>query len=693
MSTSRTAIVGLLGACVCHAALADDEDRTVIDEIVVAGQEFNTALTTIAVEDEMIVDSADALRRLPGADRNRNGRLTGIAQYRGMFGDRVPVTIDGIGVISGGPNAMDAPLSYVSPMITKAVVVERGITGVASAPESIGGHVDAELSRGEFREAPGFGIGGMVGARYADNGATRTTAGRFTLGSQSHRVSLIGQLDRANDVSTPAGKISPSRVSRDRYDLSYAYRNDRTEVEVFAGELDTTDTGTPALAMDIRYIDSQLFGLSLDHEQSPNLSFRARLGYNDVDHVMDNFGLRTPPPTPARFRQNRTGGSGSNATLSMAWRRGDYLVTTGVDGRFAEHDSVITNPDNAAFEIQNFNDVERDLVSAFAAVSTDVGAASWEAGLRYSRVESDAGEVSASGMMAMMGMNAGELADRFNAADRSLSFENVDAVIKFAYQFSPRLRAGMDLGTKTRAPSYQELYLWLPLQATGGLADGRNYIGNLDLDSERSAEVAVSLDWTGERLAVSPQAYYKRVDDYIQGVPADVMPANMLAGMMSGAQALMFDNVEAEIYGVDLGWQYRLTPTLRLEGNAAYVRGRRTDIDDNLYRLPPLNGSVALRYVRDVLSLRAEVVGYAAQDKVAAYNGEEASSGYGIVNASMAWQLGNAVRLEFQASNLFDRGYQDHLAGVNRVREVDIPVGERLWGEGRTLAVGAIVSF
>ena len=103
-------------------------------------------------------------------------------------------------------------------------------------------------------------------------------------------------------------------------------------------------------------------------------------------------------------------------------------------GRFAEHDSVITNPNNPAFEIQNFADVRRDLVSAFAVVNTEVGSASWEAGLRYAHVATDAGEVSATGMMAMMGMNAQALADRFNAADRSLNFDNVDAVVKFAYQ-------------------------------------------------------------------------------------------------------------------------------------------------------------------------------------------------------------------------------------------------------------------
>jgi hypothetical protein len=138
----------------------------------------------------------------------------------------------------------------------------------------------------------------------------------------------------------------------------------------------------------------------------------------------------------------------------------------------------------------------------------------------------------------MMGMNAGQLADAFNAADRKLNFGNLETVIKYSRQMTRELAFNLDIGSKTRAPSYQELYLWLPLQATGGLADGRNYIGNLDLSPERSNEIVLGLDWSGDRFSISPQAYYRDVSDYIQGVPATVMPANMLATMMSGNGAL-----------------------------------------------------------------------------------------------------------------------------------------------------------
>ncbi len=701
MNATETAALTLLGALLSMPVAAaaettrgqDEGAEQSIDEIVVSGRHLSSRDASIVVEQEFVVDVAEALSRLPGANRNQNGRLSGIAQYRGMFGDRVSVSIDGLGVIGGGPNSMDPPLSYVSPMITGRLTLKRGIPGVATAPEAIGGHVDAQINRGDFSSGERFDFSGMAGARYADNGDTASLAGRLTAANRAHRVSLVGQSDRADDLDTPEGRIVPSQFSRDRLDASYAYRDDRNEFQVFAGSLDTEDTGTPALAMDIRYIDAKLYGVSFGRQVSPDLNLRARIGYNDVDHVMDNFSLRPSPDSPMQFRQNRTGGDGFVFAFESGYAMGDLALTAGIDGRFAAHDSLITNPNNAMFFIQNFNDVERDVVSVFSAISRESADAGWELGLRYVDVSAGAGEVSFGGLTDMMGMNAAQLAQAFNAADRNLSYGNVEAVLKYARRVSRDLTVHVDVGSRTRAPSYQELYLWLPLQATGGLADGRSYIGNLELGAERSNEIALGLDWSGDRFSISPQAYFRDVRDYIQGVPATVTPANRLSTMMSGSGALQFDNVDAEIYGLDLGWRYSLTERLGIEGSASYTRGRRTDVADNLYRLPPLNASVALNFIDGAWSARGEVIAYDRQDRVSAYNDEQATAGYGVVNAALSWNASRRVRLDFEASNLFDRGYQDYLAGVNRVSNVDIPPGERLWGAGRTLTLGAVVTF
>ena len=130
-------------------AVAVDAEEP-IDEIIVAGHSVTSNTVEILVDKEMLVDTATTLKDLPGADVNNNGAITGIAQYRGMYGDRVAVTIDNHAVVSGGPKSMDTPLSYVSPMITESIVVERGIASVSSAPESIGGHLATKLARGDF---------------------------------------------------------------------------------------------------------------------------------------------------------------------------------------------------------------------------------------------------------------------------------------------------------------------------------------------------------------------------------------------------------------------------------------------------------------------------------------------------------------------------------------------------------------
>jgi len=156
-----------------------------------------------------------------------------------------------------------------------------------------------------------------------------------------------------------------------------------------------------------------------------------------------------------------------------------------MDGQMAAHESLISNPENPMFVIENFADVERNLGGLFAVWRRTGDQSDWELGVRFNEIRTDAGPVSATGLMGMAGDAADMLAARFNDADRDLRFRNLDAVVKYRRPVFNNAEFSMELGSRTRAPSYQELYLWLPLQATGGLADGRNYIGNLQLDSEQ----------------------------------------------------------------------------------------------------------------------------------------------------------------------------------------------------------------
>ncbi|MBN1240325.1 MAG: TonB-dependent receptor [Gammaproteobacteria bacterium] len=662
------------------------------EQLVVLGERVYPVVDTVAPSTQEAVDTAELLKQLPGSNLNANGLLTGIAQYRGLYGDRVAVSIDGLRTLSGGPNGMDAPLSYASPLLLEHLSLERGIASVSSATESIGGHMSVDYDRGRHADTSAFEVAGKAQGRYASNGSLSSTAARVVAANDTHKLAFLGQVDSAGDADFPGGTLRPTRLDRERYDLSYSHRGDNVETLVFAGRLDTTDTGTPSLPMDIDSIETDLAGVRVDADLGTT-SLDLALGYSDVAHAMDNYSLRTPPATPLGYRETLAVADGVNFRLGAVTRLGGGEWRYGVDGQTADHTATITNPNAAAFRIDNFNRVERDVFGAYGQWNRSQGRFDYEAGIRVNRMRASSGVVSASipamnPMMQMMGMNAALLAARFNESDLCRSLTNVDAVLKVGRVLGDMRSVYVEVARKTRAPSYQELYLWLPLESTGGLADGRSYVGNPALVSEVSREINIGSNWSWNKAWFAPQIFYKDITNYIQGVPTADATANAVAMMMTGAAALEFANTDAKIYGLDAAWGVYLTESLVLDGVVTWVRGRRTDVADNLYRLAPPNGRIGLKYEAQNWTAGVDALVYARQEDVASYNGERPTPGYGIVNAAAQWQIRPSLRLSATVANLFDKQYRDHVDGINRVMMADVPVGERLYGLGRSFNVG-----
>ena len=296
-------------------------------------------------------------------------------------------------------------------------------------------------------------------------------------------------------------------------------------------------------------------------------------------------------------------------------------------------------------------------------------------GVRYDRVGMDAGQVSA-----FPGAPAPVVADAatFNAADRDKTDNNWDATWLTQYTWSKQATLELGLARKTRSPSLLERYEWTPLNASAGLADGRTYLGNLNLDPEISHQVNLGLRWKSGAAMFNPSIYYNRVSDYIQG-----MPIARLDG--AGLQVLQYQNVDAALYGADISWQADWSDNWQLGGLLGYVRGRNLDTDDNLYRLSPLKATIFTRYARGAWKAKTELEMAARQNKVAAFNGETETPGWAIVNVLGSYQLSNGLSVTAGADNLFDTRYTRHLDGINRVNGPDLPSGQKMPGMGRNL--------
>ena len=626
--------------------------------------------------------TAELLKRTPGGSVNFNGPLTGIVQYRGMFGTRVHTQVDGLDPHSGCPNHMDPALNLAPMHLLDSIELQRGIAPVGAGMETIGGHVNATTKTSRFTAGEAFEFHGDLsgGAQTVDSGYGLGVLA--SIANSDYRFHVNANRDKGDDTEIPGGTIGSSEYDRTNYGLGFGMRSGLHEFGLDYFRNDTDDTGTPALPMDVNYEYTDRFSGSYKGVWG-DTEMEGKLSYTGVDHEMTNFHLRLPPP-PARQRNAITTAESVDFQLGTHTAIGDGDLAIGADGNFSKHDADIYNPNNAAFFVENFNNVQRDRYGAFVEWNAPLTAQTrYEIGLRYTRVEMDADEVD--GTPALNPGGPQILRDRFNAADRERSDDNIDLVGKLFYQVSNDLRLDVGLGRKTRSPSYQETYLWLPLESTAGLADGNRYVGNLALKPEVAYEIELGLDWQSGGFHAAPRIFYKQVDDYIQGVPATDPVVIAVSTANGDPNPLQYDNVEAELYGFDLDFGARLTSHWELSGVVSYVRGKRRDIDDNLYRIAPLNGTLALTYDRSNWSVTAETVLATEQDEVSSTNQEQSTDGYALLNLYGNYRFQKDLVVTAGINNLFDESYSDHLNGINRVAGSDVAVGERLPGPGRSL--------
>jgi len=270
---------------------------------------------------------------------------------------------------------------------------------------------------------------------------------------------------------------------------------------------------------------------------------------------------------------------------------------------------------------------------------------------------------------------------RFNSRDHQQDEINLDVTATLRHL--PNRHSTYELGfaRKNRAPNIVEWFLWTPLSASAGQADGRSYLGDLDLGSETSHQVAFTADYHGTNWQVRITPFYNHVTDFIQGTPIPRLDANQQPVL----QYQNFDDVQ--LYGVDATASWDVTRQLTLRGTLSYVRGRNLDTDDNLYRVAPLRGTLAADLHWGIALATAEVVLADRQNKVAQYNDEPPTPADALLNLRTRFQFNRHLELELGLNNVFDTDYADHLGGINRVADSDVAVGQPLPGIGRSLYV------
>ena len=682
----------ILTAFTANIALASPAyaEADPLTDIIVTGQ--RDAATTDEIEsDKEIVSTPDAaslVARAPGAALIDNGGLSGQVQYRGLFGDRILVRVNGQRFSSGGPNLMDPPLHYAPMALVDRIEIDRGISPVRKGP-GLGGGVNAILKEAQFSDSATLQPQADLTAGYRSGDNSYLMGGLVSLSSERIKLGAIVSYEKGDDLQFPDGTIASSSFERLNYGAHAGLKVGDGSLTLSYRRQETDPTGNPPFPMDIQYFSTDFLSLAYEGKLSDNLYLEVEAGHVAVRHLMDNFSLRQGPAS--LMDQRATFADADTSTAATALRIGapDRHIRIGADVETMDKDVRITNPMNADFFLTSLNNISGSRVGAFVESRLAVGQIEAEIGVRFDHHRMEAGSPLL-GSAVPMGPRI--LADGFAASDRTWSGDTVDIAARFwsdIGSFKPRL----SLAYKTRVANAIERFSWLPTGASGGLADGNIYVGDLNLGNEKAWIAEIGFDYQDSRFYARPTLFYRRVDDFIQGVAYDDTPGiinspvEMVANMNGDSTPLRFGNVDAEFYGADLDFGWNISGPLNLDGTASYVRAKRRDITDNLYRITPPNARVALSWQEKRWHVGAELQAFADQNKVSATNDEQPSNGYLLAGLFGHVELTPSFTLDASVENLFNKNYTDHLAGYNRVSGSDVALGARLPGAGRSAFV------
>ncbi|KJS36706.1 MAG: TonB-dependent receptor [Hyphomonas sp. BRH_c22] len=668
------------------AAHAQTSEPALQDVIVVTGSRQQTATELAVTPESGPLQGGDITylsARTPGGARIANGELSGQMAYRGLFGERLNLRVDGQRFASGGPNLMDPVFHYAPAPLVAALVIDRGVSPVSKGPGLAGG-ADAVFKRIDYAsgDAARFGYDLTIGARSINDSVS--AGGVMGAANDTWRFNLLGAYEEGDDTGYGDGTIGGTGFERSVYGLSTGVKTQFGEFGLDLRRQNTGASGNPPFPMDIQYFDTDFARLTYA-AQIGGAALEASVHYTDVAHLMDNFSLR-PSPGMMAERASLADATTRGADIALAFAQAGGELKIGLDTEESDHDMMITNPNNAGFLVTPYPDITLRRTGLFAEWTGPVGPFQSELGVRIDRNDYEAGEASV-GPALPAGPHM--LAAAFNAAATDGDDTTGDAVARFWTPAENGLSWRVTLARKQKMPGYIQRYGWLPINASGGLADGNIYVGDLTLDPETAWLAEVGVDYATSRAYVRPTLFVRQVDDYIQGVAYDATPGvadspvEMIAAMSGDPTPLRWANVDARLYGFDLDAGYDFAGPLRADAVFSYVRGERRDIDDNLYRISPPNLTAGVTWEETDWSATLEMRAVAEQSDVSVTNSEVETPGYVVLNLFGTWDIGTGVRVAAGVENLLDQVYRDHLSGYNRNADSDVALGTRVPGAGR----------
>jgi iron complex outermembrane receptor protein len=606
--------------------------------VVVKGTAIGGEVT--AVTPTLILSSADLdrlaqsnigdlLADLPGVVSSYFGPNAGRPVIRGLDGDRLKITQNGVNSLDASSSSPDHAVS-VDPLAIREAQVLRGPAALLYSTSILGGVinlVDARIP--DQRLAQRQSVTGRLGS--VDGLRSVGVLAEGSAGSFSYHVDGFDK--STDDLRTPVGRIADTSADNRGAGVGFSYLTSNGYVGLSYSGLDST-YGVAEQDISIG-LEQRRWDLAGKAEVAGSVvrSLAYRVGAADYAHT--EFEAGAPGST---FSNDGWDGRLDVELVKMG-------SVEGVVGLQASRFDFSVVGDEAFLP-----DTRNSAMATFGSFVQNLAA---DQRLRYGfRIEHAQVDASAWTHDGALGSDP--------AAD-SASFTPASFAFAWAKDLNPSWTSTINLTRTERAPNFQELYADGPHVATDVYE-----VGNRDLGKEQGFGLELELAKVRGAVSGSFSVYYNRFSSFI-ALQRNGFGPNIGGGgpdySSGGADELArydFVSVPADFFGseVKVNVQFIDTPVskLGLEWYGDFVRASNSDTSEALPRISPGRIGAALHGLESGWTWRLDATYHFAQNHTAP--DETRTAGFTMVGASLAHPIKFAQldgQFTLRAINLLDQ--------------------------------------
>jgi iron complex outermembrane receptor protein len=661
--TCTTAIV--LGALASNLANAQE----VLETVTVTGT--TTPATTPIDPDELSTtrESADMLRDIPGVSGSRMGGHGTDPVIRGLGQTRLNVLLDGAYVHGGCPNRMDPPTAYAPPTSYEDITVIKGVQTLEHGSGGPGGTILFE------RATPRFSADEQVRANldmgYRSNGDGWDFAADVAGGNETAYVRFIGSRMKSGNYEDGDGDDVRSAYKETSGTAILGYTpNDDTLLELSVERQETRDLLFAGAGMDSPLADNDTYRLKFKTSDLSGAlsSLKAEIYRSEVEHVMDNYTLRTPAnPMMLMRAPSSSDTTGGRLVAEVDSSLGEWKL--GIDFQDNDRDATRTNDANGMLNSILWPGVSIDQRGVFAELTHELDKVNRViAGARYDHVSSDASKADVVPNMPPLSPND-LYAIYYNGAQAEKRTEhNWGGLLRLERDLANGL--GMvyaGLSRTVRTADATERFL-----ASNGMTPSARWVGNPGIDPEKHRQLELGVQLKRNAWDLSASVYYNDVDDYILRDRFHQV----------GNNATIYRNVDASLYGGEINVGYLWTANWRSEFGLAYVHADNDTDDRPIAQTPPLEGIASLEYTGGTwdagMRVRAAAQQTRVDDDVLTGSGLDVDKtpGWAVVDIFGRYEVNDRIDVNFGVDNLFDKEYAQHLNRSSAFDPLQVQVNE-----------------